>query len=105
MREVHRVLRPGGRLILNVAAFDFLKGAHDCAVDVNRRYARPQMKVLLDTAHLQVERLTYWNATLLPPIALLRWISRARSPRNQPRSDFRSLPPFLNSILRDVAAL
>ena len=34
--ETHRVLRPGGRLILNLAAFEFLKGAHDCAVDVDR---------------------------------------------------------------------
>ena len=38
--EMHRVLRPGGRLLLNLAAFDFLKGAHDCAVDVDRREVR-----------------------------------------------------------------
>ena len=34
--ETHRVLRPGGRLILNLAAFEFLKGAHDCAVRFRR---------------------------------------------------------------------
>lgn len=104
--EAHRVLRPGGKLILNVAAFEFLKGAHDYAVDVDRRYARPQLRALLEGAQFQVERLTYWNATLFPPIALLRWLSRVRvERRGSPRSDFRAIPSALNSALKRVAAL
>ncbi len=104
--EAHRVLRPGGKLILNVAALDFLKGAHDRAVDADRRYTRRQLQALLEGAHFYVERLSYWNATFTPPIALFRWLSRARSKQSgPPRSDFRVLPPILNSILRRVAAL
>jgi ubiquinone/menaquinone biosynthesis C-methylase UbiE len=105
VHEVHRVLCPGGRLILNVAAFDFLKGAHDCAVDVNRRYTQGQLQRLLAGSSLEVERLSYWNATFAPSLALLRWISRVRSSADRPRSDFRALPPLINSILRRVAAL
>jgi ubiquinone/menaquinone biosynthesis C-methylase UbiE len=106
LREMYRVLRIGSRLILNVAAFDFLKGAHDCAVEADRRYTQQQTRVLLEGAHFHVERLSYWNATFTPPIALVRWLSRARSQKNEPpRSDFRALPPFLNSIFRRVAAL
>ena len=105
MHEMHRVLRPGGRLLLNLAAFDFLKGAHDCAVDVDRRYTRPQVRALLAGANFQIERLTYWNASFLPPIALLRWLSRRRAQSDDPRSDFGSLPAFLNSLLKSVAAL
>jgi len=103
--EAHRVLRPGGTLLLNLAAFDFLKGAHDHAVDVDRRYRRPQVRALLKGAKFQVERLTYWNAAFTPPIALLRWISRKRLHRAEPRSDFRPLPPFVNATLKRVAAL
>ena len=105
LHEMHRVLRVGGRLILNVAAFDFLKGAHDCAVDVNRRYTQRQLRTLLAGSSLQVERSSYWNATFTPPIALFRWLSRARPRTDRPRSDFRSLPPLLNSIFKSVAAL
>jgi len=106
LHEAHRVLRPGGRLILNVAALEFLKGAHDSAVDADRRYTQQQLRVLLEGAHFQVERLSYWNATFTPPIALVRWLSRARARKNEPpRSDFRALPPFLNSVFRRVAAL
>jgi SAM-dependent methyltransferase len=102
--ETHRVLRPGGKLILNLAAFDFLKGAHDEAVGGVRRYTRPQVRALLQGAGFGVERLTYWNATLTPPIAVLRWLSRRRL-GEEARSDFRPLPPFLNSALKGLAAL
>ena len=104
--EMHRVLRPGGRLVLNVAALEFLKGAHDCAVDADRRYNRRQLQTLLEGADFHVERLTYWNATLTPPIALVRWLSRGRAQRNEPpRSDFTAVPAILNSVLQRVAAL
>jgi ubiquinone/menaquinone biosynthesis C-methylase UbiE len=106
VQEVRRVLRPGGRLILNVAALEFLKGAHDCAVGTNRRFKKPQLRALLESAHFEVERLSYWNATFTPPIALVRWLSRVRLGENEPpRSDFRALPAFLNSMFRRVAAL
>src|SRR5437660_491481 len=66
--ETHRVLRPGGKLILNLAAFEFLKGAHDCAVDVDRRYTRAKVQTLLQAADFEIERLTYWNAAFTAPI-------------------------------------
>lgn len=105
MHEFHRVLRPGGRLILNLAALEFLKGAHDAAVDADRRYNRGQLQALLEGAHFAVVRLSYWNATLTPPIALARWLSRARLRTEKPRSDFQALPPMVNSILQRVATL
>jgi SAM-dependent methyltransferase len=105
--ETHRVLHPGGRLILNLAAFGFLKGGHDFATDVKRRYTRPQVRALLEGAGFEIERLTYWNATLMPSIALVRWLSRMRLARApaEARSDFRPLPAPVNSMLRGVAAL
>ena len=105
VHEFHRVLRPGGRLILNLAALEFLKGAHDRAVDADRRYSKRQLRALLEGADFRVERLSYWNATLTPPIALARWLSRARARTDKPRSDFRPIPPMVNSILRRVATL
>ena len=103
--ETHRVLRPGGRLILNLAAFEFLKGAHDHATDVVRRYTRPEVRAILEGADFTIERLTYWNLSLMPPIALARWLSRGRIARDEARSDFRPLPAFVNIALKGIAAL
>jgi ubiquinone/menaquinone biosynthesis C-methylase UbiE len=103
--ETYRVLRAGGTLILNLAAFEFLQGAHDRATEVDRRYTRPQVRALLEGANFQVEKLTYWNAAFTPPIALLRWFSRRRLHREEPRSDFRPLPRAVNATLKRVAAL
>jgi ubiquinone/menaquinone biosynthesis C-methylase UbiE len=103
--ETLRVLRPGGRLILNLAAFEFLKGAHDHATDVVRRYRRPGVRALLEGAGFNIERLTYWNLVLMPPIALARWLSRRRIARDEARSDFRPLPAPVNTALKGIAAL
>jgi ubiquinone/menaquinone biosynthesis C-methylase UbiE len=105
VHETHRVLRSGGKLILNLAAFDFLKGSHDRAVDVVRRYTRPEVRALLEGAGFVIERLTYWNFALTPPIALVRWLSRQRLAREEARSDFRPLPSFVNTALKTLAAL
>ena len=103
--ETHRVLRPGGRLILNLAAFEFLKGAHDHATDVVRRYTRPKVRAVLEGAGFIIERLTYWNLSLMAPITLARWLSRRRIARDEARSDFRPLPAFVNTALKGIAAL
>ena len=103
--ETQRVLRPGGRLILNLAAFEFLKGAHDHATDVTRRYRRPEVRALLEGAGFTIEHLTYWNLTLTPPIALARRLSRRQIGREAVRSDLHPLPPFLNTVLKALATL
>jgi ubiquinone/menaquinone biosynthesis C-methylase UbiE len=103
--ETYRVLRPNGKLILNLAAFEFLEGAHDKVVETVRRYTKPQVRALLEGAGFALERLTYWNATLTPPIALFRWLSRRRLEREEARSDFRPIPSFLNAALARLAAL
>jgi ubiquinone/menaquinone biosynthesis C-methylase UbiE len=105
VHESYRVLRPNGKLILNLAAFDFLKGAHDKGVDAVRRYTRAQVRALLEGAGFTVQSITYWNATLTPPIALFRWLSRRRLEGEEPRSDFRRIPSFLNTTLARLVAL
>ena len=105
LAEAHRVLRPNGRVLVNVAAFDFLRGAHDVAVDVDHRYTSADLRALLIDAGFAIERLSYWNTLLFPAVAAIRWLSRRRARPEIARSDFRALPSLLNVTLHDIALL
>ena len=97
LAELARVLRPGGRLCLNLPAYRWLAGEHDLAVETKRRYTRREVRALLRAAGFAPERLTYWNAALLPAVAAARALSRRRRRgAGEARSDVRVPPGPIN---------
>ena len=78
VREMFRVLRPGGWLIVNVAAMEMLRGDHSVLSHEMRRYSRDTLRRLLSGAGFVVDRITYTNAILFPPMALARAVQRLR---------------------------
>ena len=103
MREIHRVLRPGGKLIINLPAFDFLRGSHDVAVSIARRYTRAALVRLLAEAGFTINDMTYWNMTLMPAVAVVRWLSRSGAKDASVRSDLAPMWPPLNAALAAIA--
>lgn len=99
VREMHRVLRPGGELIINLAAFDFLRGSHDAATNMARRYTRPQLRLLLRDAGFTIQKSSYWNMSLMPVVAAIRWASRGKARKPDVRSDLKPIWPPLNDTL------
>jgi SAM-dependent methyltransferase len=70
--EMHRVLKPGGHLIVNVAALEALRGNHSILSGEVRRYTRPDLRRRLERAGFEVRRMTYTNLTILPLVAAVR---------------------------------
>jgi SAM-dependent methyltransferase len=70
--EMFRVLRPGGRLVVNVAALDALRGNHSILSGEVRRYSRGDLKNRLERGGFSVRRITYTNLTILPLVAAVR---------------------------------
>ncbi|EHJ47740.1 Methyltransferase type 11 [Solidesulfovibrio carbinoliphilus subsp. oakridgensis] len=102
LADCRRVLVPGGRLILNLVAFQSLYSDHDRAVGVVRRYRRGQVARLLAGAGFDVELLTYSNTLLFPAAALVRLWRKRERPGEVPRSDLSPLPGLLNTALARV---
>lgn len=77
LREIRRVLRPGGRLLARVPAHPWLYGPHDRAWGGARRYRRAEFRSLIQEAGFNIRRLTYANSIAFPLAALVRLGGRA----------------------------
>jgi SAM-dependent methyltransferase len=64
--EMFRVLKPGGWLLLHVAALGILHGKHSVLSEEQRRYTRGSLRALVEGAGFHIERLTYDHCSLLP---------------------------------------
>jgi len=95
--EFARVLAPGGVVVMNLPAFESLRGAHDEFVKGRRRYTRREVVDVLRRAGLEPLQATYWNAALFPAIALVRRLRRRRADVSE--SDLRPLGPRWNALL------
>lgn len=101
LRELRRVTKPGGALVLTVPAFQFLWSQHDETHHHFRRYTQPQLRERLEANSWQPVFTTYFNATLLAPIAAMRLIGR-RLGAGRERSDYDVTSVAVNRLLAGI---
>ena len=104
MRDFYDVLKPGGVLILNLPAFESLRGQHDVAVTIPKRYRLREARSLCEEAGFRIARTTYWNATFFLPLVVWRRVSRARR-GGTAHSDVDRSPRWLNPLFHWVLSL
>lgn len=103
MRQLQSGLKPGGILILNLVAHEFLRSTHDIAVHTRERYTRSMLCRRLKEAGFEIEFATYRVSLLFPFIAVYRLLSRCAAGRDsdpkQVASDVSSQHRLTNAIL------
>jgi ubiquinone/menaquinone biosynthesis C-methylase UbiE len=107
LSEMARVLKPGGTIIINVAALEILRGGHAVLAEEVRRYSRRLLASELTAAGLRPERLTYTNASLFPVMLAARLLQRALGRHTPAETGLEiSVPPApVNAALDAVLAL
>jgi SAM-dependent methyltransferase len=101
LAELKRVLRPGGRLVLNLPAYSWLLSAHDRRVHNARRFTAAGIDGLLRQAGFVRIRVRYWNSLLLPLMILQRKILA----RGDPVSDVAPVRPWVDFTLHGMTKL
>ncbi|MHA6764020.1 class I SAM-dependent methyltransferase [Streptacidiphilus sp. PAMC 29251] len=96
MAEMHRVVRPGGTVLIAVPCDMRLWSAHDVAVDHVRRYERHTLQQVVQASGFTIETLHSWNVLLRPVAAWRR--------RTSTGSDLEDLHPLTNRVLSTVIA-
>jgi len=102
LRKLYHALKPGGVIILNLVAYNFLKSFHDIAVHTERRYKRKDVIQQLTDAGFTVEKASYRVGFLFLPITCYRLIQKTflKYPEaREARSDLHVPPRFLNKML------
>jgi ubiquinone/menaquinone biosynthesis C-methylase UbiE len=70
--DYRRVLRPDGKLLLTVPAYQWLWSDHDVWAAHRRRYSRRSLVSAVERAGFRPRCVTYFNSFLVPPAAVLR---------------------------------
>ena len=64
--EIARVLKPGGWVLLHVAALEVLHGKHSVLSEEVRRYTPSRLRSIVEHGGFTIERLTFDHMSLLP---------------------------------------
>ena len=111
LREMSRVLKPGGYVVMNVTALDLLRGDHSEVWGELRRYTLQSGARLVEDAGLEVVRAAYLFASLVPLILTVRITQRMLRPFREPSGDADLIVPpaavnaILSGLVRGEAAL
>lgn len=105
IRELWRICRPGGHLLITVPAYPFLWSEHDEALQHCRRYTRASLRKLIGATGFETVRFSSAITFMLPPIVAFRVVQRNVKRKGAPKTHLIRLPRAFNQMLIGVLKL
>ena len=105
LRELRRVVAPGGALLITVPAYQWLWSGHDEINHHHRRYTRRSLLKVAQEAGWEPVRTTYFNSLLLPVAIVLRVLDKVNTKTTESSLDLWVPPEPLNWVLERPLAL
>ena len=105
LREMSRVLKNEGRLVVVVPAFAFLWSDFDKFSGHYRRYTSSELRDKVERAGFEITRLSYFNTLLFPFVWGVRRFKNFAGRWKAFRSDLEMPTPGLNRLLAGIFSL
>ncbi|MBV9174409.1 MAG: class I SAM-dependent methyltransferase [Chloroflexi bacterium] len=107
LRELRRVLKQEGLLLLRVPAHDWLRGEHDRLVHTRHRYSRAEIADKLRQAGFRIQLLSWANTLLFPPAVAKRMLEHTNGQADDVAAepDLWQPPEPLNAVLKSLVAV
>jgi ubiquinone/menaquinone biosynthesis C-methylase UbiE len=104
LAEFRRALAPGGVLVLNLPAHQWLFSAHDRRVHTRERYDCATVRERLGRAGFTVAEVLHWNSLLFPLMVVQRKLLSRGETADQAKSDVQPYPAPVEAMFRGVTA-
>jgi SAM-dependent methyltransferase len=105
LREIHRITRERGLVLITVPAYGFLWSEHDEALKHRRRYTAHELRNKLAITGFEIVRTSYFISTMFFPILAFRIWRGLRNDSTHPRTSHYVLPNSINAALISLLAL
>lgn len=105
LRELERVLKPGGHLLLTIPGRPELYSDFDCLAGHLRRYTREEVKRLLISTGMRPLRLTSYTVLVQPLVRYYMWRGNFVGGRGNYTQGMETLFPATHRVLRLLLGL
>jgi len=102
LKEMHRILKKGGLIIITVPAFSWLWSKWDEILHHKKRYTLNTLKEILIANNFNPIKMTYLYSFLILPLLIIRKIKQNIS-KDFYESDFKLSNPLLNFLLNNLS--
>lgn len=105
---MHKAVKPGGLIVMNLPAFDVFRGTHDQAVGINKRFSPKSLRAFIPEDLYQQRKVDiyFWPFLLAPIIASVRLLSRLLpAAKDEVKSDLEVPGAAVNKLLNLAMSL